>query len=167
MATLDNAHHEIEIRIVVMGGASDFMLASLPLKDGKMQLHELQGWKPALTFAAFPTDPWAADGAAGRELVEQLPRTDALVLTDALGEGQHYSSNAVERLTRALIPAMTNIPVAIFGCRALEEEWTSLTGVAPVRTLEPVAENALPLIKAICAILLRSRLRSTPPPPPR
>jgi hypothetical protein len=166
MATLDDALHELELQITVVGGASEFFLEALPLRDGRMELHELQGWKPSLGFRAFPTDPWAGDGAEGAELVSLLPSTDGLVLTDALGQGQHYSSTAMERLSRALKPALIRMPAVIFGCHALEEEWTTLTGVTPVRVAEPSAENALPLVKMLCAVLLRSRLRSIPPPPP-
>ena len=166
MATLDDAHHQLELQITVVGGASEFFVSALPLQDGKLQLHELQGWKPTLSFQSFPTDPWAGDGARGAELVSLLPHTDGLVLTDALGQGQHYSSTAMERLSRAMKPGLIATPVVIFGCHALEEEWTTLAGVAPVRVAEPTADSAMALVKALCAVLLRSRLRSIPPPPP-
>ena len=165
MATLDADHHDIEFHIAVIGGASQFFIESLPLEDGKMQLGELQGWKPRLSFTAFSTDPWADDGAEGEGLQEVLPQIDALVLTDALAQGQHYSSTAVERLARTLSPRLSGMPAAIFGCHALDEEWTTVAGVAPVLVADPTAENALRVVKAVCAGILRSKIRSIPPPP--
>ena len=166
MPTLDAAHHEIEFRILVVGGASEFFLSTLPLRDGKLELHEIQGWKPTLTFHAFSTDPWAGDGVEGARLEQVLPHVDGLVLTDALQTGQHYSSTAMERLARGLGPAMIRTPATVFGCRALEEEWATLSGAAPVQMVDPAAEHAMTLIKALCGVLLRSKMRSIPPPPP-
>ena len=166
MPTLDAEHHDLQLRIVIVGGASEAFLQALPIEDGKMHLGQLQGWKPHLEFSAFPTDPWAGDGAAGSRLERLLPHADGLVLTDALTEGQHYSSTAVERLSRALKPSMIRLPAAIYGCHALDEEWTTLAGVKPVCVVEPSPENAMTVVKAICAVLLRSRMKSRPPPPP-
>ena len=130
-----------------------------------MQLGELQGWKPRLSFIAFSTDPWAGDGSEAEQLQELLPEMDGLVLTDALTEGQHYSSTAVERLARTLKPRLSGMPAAIFGCHALEEEWRTVAGVPPIYVAEPTVENALRVVKAVCAGMLRSKIRSIPPPP--
>jgi hypothetical protein len=165
MPTLDSAHHELEFRIMVVGAESDAFAQALPLKDGHLYLGELQGWRPHLSFTCFATDPWAGDGSQGAKLERLLPHTDALVLTDALREGHHYSSTAMERLSRVLRPAMTGLPAAIYGGHALEQEWTTLSGRAPIRVAEPVKENAMVLVKAICSVLLRSKMRSVPPPP--
>jgi hypothetical protein len=166
MPTVDAQHRELEFRIMVVGGASEFFVESLPLEDGHMDLGQIQGWRPRLSFRTYPNDPWAGDGSAGAGLEQYAPHVDGLVLTDTLASGQHYSSTAVERLARTLRPAKIGIPSAIFGLRALEEEWTTLSGVRPVYVGEPTAEHALPAVKAMCAALLRSKMRSTPPPPP-
>jgi hypothetical protein len=166
MPTLRDSQHELEFRVLVIGSESDSFLDALPLQDGRLNLGELQGWTPRLSFLSFSTDPWAGDGSQGARLARVLPHADALVLTDALSEGRHYSSTAMERLSRALRPAMTELPVVIYGCHALEEEWTTLTGRAPVRVAEPDRQNVLPLVKALCSVLLRSKMRSVPPPPP-
>jgi hypothetical protein len=166
MATVDAEHHELELRIMVVGGACDLLLSGLQLVNGTMQLGELQGWRPSLAFRSFPVDPWAGDGAPGRELQAFVPYVDGLILTDALGEGQHYSSTALERLSRVLGPTKAGVPAAIFGLHAMEEEWTTLAGVKPVIVAEPRSEQALGVVKALAAALLRSRMRSIPPPPP-
>ena len=166
MPTVDAEQHELELRIMVVGGASEMLLGKLPLEDGTMRPGQLQGWRPALTFRAFPVDPWAGDGELGRQVEQFVPYVDGLILTDALGEGQHYSSTALERLRRVLGPAKAGVPAAIFGLHALEEEWTTLAGIRPVVVAEPKPENALSVVKALAAALLRSRMRSVPPPPP-
>jgi hypothetical protein len=166
MATVDAEHHELELRIMVVGGASELLLAALQLQDGTMQLGELQGWRPALTFRAFPVDPWAGDAEQGKQLESFVPYVDGLILTDALAEGQHYSSTALERLSRVLGPAKAGVPAAVFGLPAMEEEWATLVGIKPVIVAEPKSENALSVVKALAASLLRSRMRSIPPPPP-
>jgi hypothetical protein len=166
MATVDAEQHQLELRIIVVGGASDLLLDALPLSEGKMQLGQLQGWKPSLAFRAYPVDPWAGDGQAGGELEAFVPYVDGLVLTDALGAGQHYSSTALERLSRVLGPAKSGVPAAIFGLPAMEEEWMTLSGAKPVIVVDPKSENALGVVKALAAALLRSRIRSVPPPPP-
>jgi hypothetical protein len=48
----------------------------------------------------------------------------------------------------------------------MEEEWMTLAGRKPVVVAEPEPKNALPVVKALAAALLRSRMRSVPPPPP-
>jgi len=166
MATVDAEHHELELRILVVGGASEVLLGALQLEDGMMRLGELQGWRPMLAFRAFPVDPWAGGGESGRQLEAFVPYVDGLILTDALGDGQHYSSTALERLSRVLGPTKAGVPAAIFGLPAMEEEWTTLAGIKPVIVLEPNTANALPAVKALAAALLRSRMRSVPPPPP-
>lgn len=163
MPTIDAEHHEIELRFLVLGGASDELLESLPLEDGCMVLGQLQGWRPRLVFRAFSVDPWAHGEA---ELLEAfVPYTDGLILTDALGEGQHFSSVALERLSRVLGPARLGLPTAIYGMHALEEEWTSLAGTKPVVVMEPRMENGLGVVKVLAGSLLRARMRSVPPPP--
>jgi hypothetical protein len=86
-------------------------------------------------------------------------------LTDALSEGTHYSSTAVERLSRLLTPVKISVPAAIFGGPALAQEWETLSGFAPVVTANPESDNALPTVKALAKVLLRSQMKSTPPPP--
>ncbi len=166
MPTLDSDHRAIELRVVVLGGASEGLLDKLPLREGSLELGALQGWHPTMVFRRFGVDPWSGDGTTGRDLEAYLPYADALVLTDGLAGGEHYSSTAVERLCRALGPTQRSIPAAVYGLRALAEEWQSLSGVAPVAVLDPTPENAQPVVKAVAAALLRSRLRSIPPPPP-
>lgn len=166
MATLDEDQHELELRILVMGGASELLLAALPLTDGRMQLGQLQGWRPALAFREFPVDPWAGDGARGKELEAFVPYVDAILFTDGLEAGQHYSSTALERLVRVLGPAKAGVPAAVFGFHAMAEEWMTLAGVKPVAVVEPKPEHALGVVKVLAAALLRSQMRSVPPPPP-
>ena len=167
MPTLDSEHRELELRIVVLGGASEMLLDALALQEDRLVLGALQGWRPSIRFRAFPVDPWAGDGTAGRELEGFVPYIDALILTDALGEGQHYSSTALEQLRRVLGPGKVGVPTAVFGHGALEQEWATLAGLVPVAAMEPRAENALPLVKSLVGALLRSKMRSVPPPPPR
>jgi len=166
MPTLDSDHRAIELRVVVLGGASAALLEQLALRDGALELGALQGWRPTIAFRRFGVDPWSGDGREGADLEAYLPYVDALILTDGLGGGEHYSSTAVERLWRALGPTQRGIPTAVFGFHALAQEWQSLSGVAPVAVLDPIPANAKPVVKAVAAALLRSRLRSIPPPPP-
>lgn len=165
MPTVDSDHQRIELRILVFGGASDCFLGSLGLEAGSLALGILQGWRPTLSFCSFGVDPWAESEERGRALETQLPYTDALVLTDGLAGGEHYSSKATERLWRCLGPAQRGIPTAVFGHRALAEEWQSLSGVAPIAIHDPIPAQAQPIVRAVATVLLRSRLRSIPPPP--
>lgn len=165
MPTVDHERHDVVHRVVVVGGASDLFVKGLQLDDDELILGDIQGWRPRFVFAAFPLDPWA-DENAGAELERLVPYVDALVLTDGLREGTHYSSSAVEQLSRVLMPTKIAVPAAIFGGPALAQEWQTLSGKDPVMTAEPTPENALLVVKALAKVLLRSRMKSTPPPPP-
>jgi hypothetical protein len=165
MPTVDHEHHDLVLRIIVIGGSSELFANSLPLVDGELSLGEFQGWHPKLIFSVFPLDPWAGDGASATELERLVPYVDAVVLTDALAEGTHYSSSAVEHLSRTLAPVKIGIPSAIFGGPALTQEWETLSGRRPIIVTEPTEENAMAVVKALAKILLRSKMKSTPPPP--
>jgi hypothetical protein len=134
--------------------------------NGELELGAVAGYRTRFVFQLFPDDPWAGDGEQGRALEQLVPALDGLVLTDDFAAGCHYSSAAVERLAKTLSPMKLHIPSAVFGGPALTEEWQSLSG-APVLTLaDPRGEDALSVVKALAKSLLRSNLRSTPPPPP-
>lgn len=165
MPTVDHDKHDLRMEIIVVGGASELFVKALGLSDGELRLHEAQGWKPRFVFEPFPLDPWAGAGERGAELQKLVPYLDALVLTDGLEEGTHYSSTAVERLSRVLKPVKISIPTAIFGGPALAQEWTTLSGFEPVYVGEPTADNAMHAIKGLAKVLLRAQMKSTPPPP--
>ncbi len=165
MPTVDADRHEVRFRIAVIGAASAPFLEPLNLRDGELELREVQGHTPRFEFSAFPHDPWAGDASSGRALEELVPYLDALVLTDAFDAGTHYSSSALERLRGLLNPAKLHLPAAIFGGPALVQEWESLSETKAVYSAEPNAEHALPAVKALARVLLSSRMRSTPPPP--
>lgn len=165
MPTVDHDTHDLRMEIIVVGGASELFVSALALTDGELRLHETQGWKPRFVFEAFPVDPWSGGGERGAALQKLVPYLDALVLTDALLEGTHYSSTAVERLSRALKPVKIGIPTAIFGGPALAEEWTTLSGFAPIWVGDPTADNAMTAVKGLAKVLLRAQMKSTPPPP--
>ena len=166
MPTVDHEHHDLTFRVAVIGGASDVFTSALKLKDGELSTADVQGWHPHFTFEAFPLDPWAGDGASGARLEEIVGYLDALVLTDANEEGTHYSSSAVERLSRLLGPTKLALPSTIFGGPALAQEWETLANKAPLLVVDPEPENAKEIVKALAKALLRSRMKSTPPPPP-
>jgi hypothetical protein len=90
---------------------------------------------------------------------------DALVLTDALAEGTHYSSAVVERLSRML--AVKRVPTAIFGGPALAQEWATLSGAEPVFVGDPTPDNVMPAMKGVVKVLLKalSPTGKTLPPP--
>jgi hypothetical protein len=165
MSTLDHEHHDLWLTVLVVGGASNAFLAGLPLKEGELKLGEVQGWTPRLRFEGFSVDPWAGDGAEGAKLEALLPQMDALVLTDAFAEGTHYSSAAVERLSRLLGP-VKRVPTAIFGGPALAQEWSSLCG-EPVFVGDPTPDNVMPAMKGVVKVLLKtlSPTGKTLPPP--
>lgn len=166
MPTVDADRHEVEFRIAVIGGASDRFVAPLNLKDGALELSEVQGYRPRFSIQTFPHDPWAGDGEPGKALEELVPYVDALVLTDGFDPGTHYSSSAIEKLCSVLMPGKIRVPTAIFGGPALVQEWESLSGVPAVYVGEPDESHALPAMKALVRSLLGSSMRSTPPPPP-
>jgi len=165
MPTVDGERHEVRFQIAVIGGVGRRFVEHLGLKDGELELGEVQSYRPRFAFDVFPDDPWSGDGAPGQALEELVPYLDALVLTDALEPGLHYSSTALERLASRLSPVKIRIPAAIFGGPALAQEWESLSGVPLVHVAEPSEENALSTMKALAKALLRSNMRSTPPPP--
>ena len=165
MPTVDGEHHEILFQVAVLGGTSEAFADHLDLNNRVLELGEVQSYRPRFAFAAFPADPWAGDGKSGMDLEKLVPYLDAVVLTDAFSEGTHYSSTALEHLVRVLSPGKVRLPTAVFGGPALTEEWRSLSGVAPVYSTEPMAEQALPLVKALAKALLRSKMKSQPPPP--
>jgi hypothetical protein len=63
-------------------------------------------------------------------------------------------------------PGKIAVPTAIFGGPALAQEWKSLSGIAPVFVGDPTPDHAMPAVRALAKVLLRSGMRSTPPPPP-
>lgn len=166
MPTINEETRELLFQVLVMGGASPVFVDALELEEGELTTGAVQGWQPHFHFEAFPLDPWAGDGASGKALERFVPYVDALVLTDALASGTHYSAAAVERLSRTLGPGKRHVPSVIFGGRALAEEWQTLSGTAPVLVVDSTPEQAYPAFKALVKVLLRSRMRSTPPPPP-
>jgi len=166
MPTIDDETRELLFQVLVMGGASPVFVDALELEKGELHTAVVQGWHPRFHFEAFPLDPWAGDGASGKALERLVPYVDALVLTDALATGTHYSAAAVERLGRTLGPGKLHVPSVVFGGRALAEEWQTLSNTAPVLAVESKPEQAYSAFKALAKVLLRSRMRSTPPPPP-
>lgn len=165
MPTVDGEHHEILFQVAVLGGTSENFVGFLDLRNRVLELGEVQGYRPRFAFATFPADPWGGQGTPGADLEKLVPYLDAVVLTDAFSEGTHYSSTALERLIRVLAPGKVRLPAAIFGGPALTEEWRSLSGADPVFSTQPSADQALPLVKALAKALLKSKMRSQPPPP--
>jgi hypothetical protein len=165
MPTVDGEHREILFQVAVIGGVSQRFTEQLDLRNSELQLGEVQGYRPRFAFAIFQADPWEGDSTKGRDLERLVPYLDGLVLNDALSEGTHYSSTALERLSRALSPGKLNVPTAIFGGPALAQEWQSLSGTAPVIAVEPAEEQAMLCVRALTKALLRSKMKSQPPPP--
>ena len=165
MVKLDEEARALKLTVLVMGGASEAFLEALSLEAGEMHLGACQGYATTIAFEAYPVDPWSGDGAAGARLGQSIPAADALVLTDALTQGTHYSSSAVERLERILGPRK-GIPTGIYGGPALAMEWETLTGKPPACVMDPTADNARPVVKAVAAAALRTLRKSEPPPPP-
>jgi hypothetical protein len=165
MANLDSEQQKLVFHVAVIGGVSQRFVELLNLSNGELELGEVKGYRPKLAFRVFSDDPWAGDGKEGTALEEFMPSVDALVLTDAFEEGKHYSSSAVERLAKLLAPVKLRLPSGIFGGPALAEEWQSLTGVPPVHVADPRGDDALSVVKGLARVLLRSGIRSTPPPP--
>lgn len=165
MAAVDPEQHEVVFQVAVIGSVGERMLALLKLNNGELELGQVQGYKSRFVFQMFPDDPWQADGEAGHQLEQLVPRLDALVLTDDFTIGTRYSSSAVERLAKALSPVKLRVPSAVFGGPALAEEWQSLSGAPVLAQSDPSSADALPIVKALAKALLRSSLRSTPPPP--
>jgi hypothetical protein len=165
MAAVDPEQHEVVFRVLVLGSVGERLLALLKVNNGELELPAVAGYRTRFVFQLFPDDPWANDGAAGTALEQLVPALDALVLTDDFAAGAHYSSSAVERLSKVLLPLKLHIPSAVFGGPALAEEWSSLSGTPVLAHVEPTSDDATSLFKALAKALLRSNLRSTPPPP--
>jgi hypothetical protein len=165
MAAVDAEQHEVVFRIAVLGGVGERFVEPLKLVNGELELGAVAGYRSRFVFKMFAADPWAGDGAEGRALEELVPALDGLVLTDDFAAGSHFSSTAVERLSKVLAPLKLRIPSAVFGGPALAEEWQSLSGAPLVAQVDPSADQAQAVVKALVKALLRSNIRSTPPPP--
>jgi len=166
MAAVDQEQHEVVFRIAVIGSVGQRFVDPLKLTNGELELGVVAGYRPRFVFQLFADDPWAGEGADGQALEALVPALDALVLSDDFAAGSHYSSTAVEKLSKVLAPLKLHIPSAIFGGPALAEEWQSLSGAPAVAHVDPSAENAQGVVKALVKALLRSNIRSTPPPAP-
>ena len=164
MAAVDPEQHEVVFRIAVIGGVGERFVDSLKLSNSELELGVVAGYRPRFVFTLFAVDPWAGDAAEGRALEELASSLDGLVLTDDFAAGSHFSSSAVERLSKVLSPLKLHIPSAVFGGPALAEEWQSLSGAPLVAHVDPAAEHAQTVVKALVKALLRSNIRSTPPP---
>jgi hypothetical protein len=165
MAVVDEEQHKIAYQVAVVGGVSRRFVDLLNLNDRRYELGEVRGYKPRLVFEVFPDDPWAGDGKEGVALEALVPYLDALVLTDDFDAGTHYSSTGIERLAAVLAPRKLHVPTGVFGGPALAQEWQSLSGLPAVHVADPRSDDALAVVKALARTLLRSNLRSTPPPP--
>jgi hypothetical protein len=165
MADLDLEQHQVVFRIAVIGVAGQRLLEQLPLKSGELELPTVAGYHPRFVFKQFADDPWAGEGADGAALEQLVPTLDALILSDDFAAGTHYSSSGVERLSKVLAPLKLRVPSAVFGGPALAEEWQSLSGSPVLHVAEPGSGEAMAIVKALAKALLRSNLRSTPPPP--
>jgi len=165
MSTFNHDTKDLVLTVVVLGGASKQFLSGIALTDGELRLGEVQGWHPRIHFHTFGVDPWA-NSAEGARLEQIAPTIDGLVLTDALTEGTHFSSAAIERLSRLLGPVKLGIPVAIFGGPALVQEWSTLTAIEPVHIAEPTSEHVMPTVKALVKVLLKVQPTGKTIPPP-
>jgi len=165
MADVDPEQHEVVFRVAVIGGVGQRLLELLKVTGGELELPAVAGYKSRLLFQVFADDPWAGEGQDGAALEQLVPALDALVLTDDFSAGSQYSSSAVERLSKVLAPLKLRIPCAVFGGPALAEDWGSLSGANVIALVEPKSEDAMPILKALAKALLRSNIRSTPPPP--
>jgi hypothetical protein len=165
MADLDQEQHQVVFRVAVIGSVGERFLEALPLKNGELELGAVAGYHPRFIFQQFPDDPWAGDAAPGTALEALVPSLDALVLTDDFQTGTHYSGSGVERLSKVLAPIKLRVPAAIFGGPALAEEWQSLSGAPVLHVSDPGGGDATSIVKALAKALLRSNIRSTPPPP--
>jgi hypothetical protein len=152
------SEHQVELCVLVIGGASDRFLQALPLTEGVLQLGEAAGWRPSLRLHQFDVDPFKDESEASR-LKALLPDADALVLTDAPDAGRHYASSTMERLDRALHLGKPGLPTAVFGSQALADEWSTLSTQKPLYVGEPTAEHAMPVIKALVRAMLRPSMR--------
>lgn len=160
MAKLDEGKHDVELCLLVIGGASDVFEQSLPLSDGVLKLKELASWRPSLRVHCFGRDPFS-DTEEAKRLSALFAEVDALVLTDAPEKGRHYASSVIEQVERAIHLGKPGIPTAVFGGQALADEWMTLSSNKPLYVGEPIADNAMQVVKA----LLRATLRTTVRPP--
>ncbi len=166
MADLDPEQHQVVFRVAVIGSVGQRFLDALPLKDGELELGAVAGYHPRFIFQSYPDDPWAGDASQAAALEASVSTLDALVLCDDFATGTHYSGTGVERLAKTLAPMKLRVPSAIFGGPALAEEWGSLSGAPVLHVSEPGSGDAQSIVKALVKALLRSNIRSTPPPPP-
>lgn len=164
MADVDPAQHEVVFRVAVIGSVGNRLLELLKVQDGELSLGSVAGYKPRFLFQVFADDPWANEGDGAR-FEEAVPSLDAIVFTDDFAAGCHYVSAAVERIAKTLSPIKLRIPSAIFGGPALAEDWSSLSGAPVLAQVDPKSEDAPSILKALVKALLRSNIRSTPPPP--
>ncbi len=165
MAAVDPEQHEVVFNVAVIGSVGRRLLERLNASDGVVELPPVAGYRSRFVFRVFADDPWAADAADGAALEQLVPALDALVLTDDFASGSHYSSGAIEKLSQVLAPIKLRIPSVVFGGPALAEDWGSISGAPVLAQVTPSSEDALSVLKALTKALLRSNLRSTPPPP--
>jgi len=165
MADVDAAQHEVVFRVAVIGSVGSRLLDLLKVQDGELSLGSVAGYKPRFLFQVFADDPWANEGSDGARFEEAVPSLDAIVFTDDFAAGCHYVSAAVERIAKTLSPLKLRIPSAIFGGPALAEDWSSLSGAPVLAQVDPKSDDAPSILKALVKALLRSNIRSTPPPP--
>lgn len=166
MADLDLEQHQVVFRVAVIGAVGRRFTELLPLKEGELELPTVAGYHPRFVFRVFADDPWAGEAADGTALEQLVPSLDGLILTDDFAAGCHYSSTGVEKLSKVLSPIKLRVPSAVFGGPALAEEWQSLSGATVLSVVDPRSDDAMSIVKALAKVLLRSNLRSTPPPPP-
>lgn len=165
MADVDQAQHEVVFRVAVIGSVGNRLLELLKVQDGELSLGAVAGYKPRLLFQVFADEPWAGDSGDGARFEELVPTLDAIVFTDDFAAGSHYSSAAIERIAKTLSPIKLRVPSAVFGGPALAEDWSSLSGAPVLAQVDPKSDDAPSILKALVKALLRSNIRSTPPPP--
>lgn len=165
MAAVDPEQHEVVFNVAVIGSVGHRLLERLKADGGIVELPPVAGYRSRFAFRVFADDPWAGDASDGAALEQWVPSLDALVLTDDFAAGSHYSSAAIEKLSKVLAPIKLRIPSAVFGGPALAEDWGSISGAPVLTQVAPSTDDATSVLKALAKALLRSNLRSTPPPP--
>lgn len=166
MAAVDPEQHEVVFNVAVIGNAGQRLLERLKADDGVVELPPVAGYRSRFVFQLFADDPWAGEASDGGALERLVPSLDALVLTDDFAAGCHYSSAAIEKLSQVLAPIKLRIPCVVFGGPALAEDWGSISGAPVLAQVAPSSDDGMAVLKALAKALLRSNLRSTPPPPP-
>lgn len=165
MAAVDPEQHEVLFNVAVIGNVGHRLLERLKAADGVVELPPVAGYTSRFVFRVFADDPWSGDASDGAALEQAVPSLDALVLTDDFSVGAHYSSAAIEKLSKVLAPIKLRIPSAVFGGPALAEDWGSISGAPVLVQVTPSSDDATSVLKALAKALLRSSMRSTPPPP--